>query len=130
MIYALLKVLSRLTVWGYFRRVKIVGKSCIPKDGPYLFLANHPSAFMDPIVVATSIKPSVYFIAAGEYIGKGFKGWFLQKVLHMIPVYRPSTRPEEAHKNKDMFLKCHEHLAKKGALKKQFNRVIGENNMD
>ena len=116
MIYALLKVLSQLTVWGYFRRVKIVGKSSIHKTGPYLFLANHPSAFMDPIVVATSVKPSVYFIAAGEYVGKGFKGWFFQKVLHMIPVYRPSTRPEEAHKNKDMFLKFHEHLANQGAL--------------
>lgn len=116
MIYALLKILSKLTVWGYFRRVKIVGKSTIPKEGPYLFLANHPSAFMDPIVVATSVKPSVYFIAAGEYVGKGIKGWFFRKVLHMIPVYRPSTRPEEAHKNKDMFLKCHEHLANHGAL--------------
>jgi len=116
MIYAFLKVLSQLTVWGYFRRVKIVGKSTIPAEGPYLFLANHPSAFMDPIVVATSVKPSVYFIAAGEYVGRGLKGWVFQKILHMIPVYRPSTRPEEAHKNKDMFLKCHEHLANHGAL--------------
>lgn len=116
MIYALLKILSRLTIWGYFRKVKIVGREFIPKEGPYIFVANHPSAFMDPIVVATSIKPSVYFIAAGEYVGKGVKGWFFQKALHMIPVFRPSTRPEEAHKNKDMFLKCHEHLTKRGAL--------------
>ncbi len=116
MIYALLKILSRLTIWGYFRKVKIVGKENVPAEGPYIFVANHPSAFMDPIVVATSIKPSVYFIAAGEYVGKGVKGWFFQKALHMIPVFRPSTRPEEAHKNKDMFLKCHEHLTKRGAL--------------
>ncbi|MFT5824111.1 MAG: glycerol-3-phosphate O-acyltransferase/dihydroxyacetone phosphate acyltransferase [Crocinitomix sp.] len=116
MIYAILKILSRLTIWGYFRKVKIVGRERIPKTGPYLFVANHPSAFMDPIVVATSIRPPVYFIAAGEYVGTGIKGWFFKKSLHSIPVYRPSTRPEDAHKNKDMFVKCYEHLTKKGAL--------------
>lgn len=116
MIYALLKILSRLTLWGYFRRVKIVGREKIPKTGPYIFVANHPSAFMDPIVVAAYVKPALYFIAAGEYVGKGLKGWIFRHVLHMIPVYRPSTRPEEAHKNKDMFVKCYEHLSKRGAL--------------
>ncbi len=116
MIYAILKILSRLTIWGYFRKVKIVGRERIPKSGPYLFVANHPSAFMDPIVVASSIRPPVYFIAAGEYVGTGLKGWFFNKALHTIPVYRPSTRPEDAHKNKDMFVKCYEHLSKKGAL--------------
>lgn len=116
MIYAILKILSRLTIWGYFRKVKIVGREKIPKNGPYLFVANHPSAFMDPIVVASSIRPPVYFIAAGEYVGAGLKGWLFKKVLHSIPVYRPSTRPEDAHKNKDMFVKCYEHLSKKGAL--------------
>lgn len=116
MIYAILKILSRLTIWGYFRKVKIVGRERIPKTGPYLFVANHPSAFMDPIVVASSIRPPVYFIAAGEYVGTGLKGWFFNKALHTIPVYRPSTRPEDAHKNKDMFVKCYEHLTKKGAL--------------
>ncbi|NOQ72931.1 MAG: hypothetical protein GQ574_13060 [Crocinitomix sp.] len=93
-----------------------MGRERIPKTGPYIFVANHPSAFMDPIVVATSIRPPVYFIAAGEYVGTGLKGWLFKKALHSIPVYRPSTRPEDAHKNKDMFVKCYDHLAKKGAL--------------
>ena len=79
MIFALLKILSRLTIWGYFRRVKIVGREKIPKTGPYIFVANHPSAFMDPIVVASSLQPQVYFIAAGEYVGKGLKGWFFSE---------------------------------------------------
>jgi glycerol-3-phosphate O-acyltransferase/dihydroxyacetone phosphate acyltransferase len=116
MFYRLLKILSQLTIYGYFKKVKIVGREHIPSKGPYIFIANHPSAFMDPMVVATSIQPAVYFIAAGEYVGKGIKGWFFRKFLHMIPVYRPSTRPEDVHKNKDMFVKCFEHLSKKGAL--------------
>ncbi|MDA7803783.1 1-acyl-sn-glycerol-3-phosphate acyltransferase [Crocinitomix sp.] len=116
MIYRLLKILSQLTIYGYFKKVKIVGREHIPAKGPYIFIANHPSAFMDPIVVATSIRPAVYFIAAGEYVGKGLKGWVFRKLLHMIPVYRPTTRPEDMHKNEDMFVKCFEHLSKRGAL--------------
>ncbi len=116
MLYRILKFLSKLTLWGYFRRTTVMGKENIPKDGPYLFVANHPSAFMDPIVIATSVQPSIYFIAAGEYVGKGIKGWFFKRMLHMIPVYRPSTRPEDTHKNKEMFSQCYSHLSGKGAL--------------
>jgi glycerol-3-phosphate O-acyltransferase / dihydroxyacetone phosphate acyltransferase len=88
-----------------------VGKEKIPADNPVIFIANHPSAFMDPIVVATAVRQPIYFIAAGEYVGKGIKGWFFRKFLHMIPVFRPGTRPEDVHKNKDMFNYCFDHLS-------------------
>ena len=116
MIYSILKILCRITIRSYFRRYKVDGKENIPPSGPYIFVANHPSAFMDPIIVASIVKPQVYFIAAGEYMGKGFKSWFLQKVFHMIPVYRPNTRPGETHKNADMFKNCFKHLGKKRSL--------------
>lgn len=116
MIYSILKILCRLTLHSYFRRFRITGKENIPAEGPYIFVANHPSAFMDPIVIGAVVKPQLYFIAAGEYIGSGFKAWFFKKALHMIPVYRPSTRPEDVHKNKHMFDQCYDHLLKGGSL--------------
>lgn len=116
MIYGILKLLCKITVHSYFRRVRIVGKKNIPEKGPYIFIANHPSAFMDPIVVATTVSPPIYFIAAGEYVGKGFKGWFFRNFLHMIPVFRPSTRPEDVHKNAAMFDYCYKHLSSKKSL--------------
>ncbi|UKN02886.1 1-acyl-sn-glycerol-3-phosphate acyltransferase [Paracrocinitomix mangrovi] len=107
--YEVLKILSRFTLKAYFRRIDIKGLDQI-KEGPYIFISNHPSAFMDPVAVATSIKPKVYFLAAGEYMGKGIKYWFMNKFLNMIPIYRPSTMPEDAHKNDAIFDKCIEHL--------------------
>lgn len=108
--YSFLKILCRLTLIGYFRKVKIEGRKNIKKKGPYIFISNHPSAFMDPVVVASMIKPTVYFLAAGEYMGKGFKYWFMHRFLNMIPVYRPSTMPGDTHKNEAIFDKCIEHL--------------------
>lgn len=116
MIYSLLKFLCRITIRAYFRRYQVDGQENIPRKGPSIFVANHPSAFMDPIIVATVVKPQMYFIAAGEYMGKGFKAWFLQKAFHMIPVYRPSTLPGETHKNADMFKSCYKHLGKGRSL--------------
>jgi glycerol-3-phosphate O-acyltransferase / dihydroxyacetone phosphate acyltransferase len=116
MVYRLLKLLCKFTLRFYFRRVRIVGKEKIPNDVPCIFIANHPSAFMDPIVVATTVRQPVYFIAAGEYVGKGIKGWFFRNFLHMIPVFRPSTRPEDVHKNKDMFNYCFDHLSGRNSL--------------
>lgn len=116
MIYAILKILSKLTIFGYFRKWSVTGKDVIPNNEPVIFVANHPSAFMDPIVVAASVYRPVHFLAAGEYVGKGIQGWFFQHVLHMIPIFRPSTRPRETHKNQDSFKRCHEHLGKGGTL--------------
>lgn len=115
--YRFLKIVCRFTVLGYFRKVKVEGRSNIPLREACIFVANHPSAFMDPIVVATSIQPSVYFLAAGEYMGKGFKYWFMHHFLHMIPVYRPETMPGKTFKNEAIFEKCIAHLqAKKSIL--------------
>ena len=110
--YKILKILCKLTLLAYFRKVKISGKEHLKTNGPYIFVANHPSAFMDPVVVGTSIKPAVYFLVAGEYMGKGFKFWFFHKFLHMIPIYRPDTMPGDTHKNKDAFAKSITHLSK------------------
>jgi glycerol-3-phosphate O-acyltransferase/dihydroxyacetone phosphate acyltransferase len=108
--YSFLKILVQLSIRAYFRKVQVRGKEHIQEPGPYIFIANHPSAFMDPIVIASSIKPAIYFLAAGEYMGKGFKYWFMNKLLHMIPVYRPETMPDDTHKNEAVFDKCIEHL--------------------
>jgi 1-acyl-sn-glycerol-3-phosphate acyltransferase len=114
--YAVLKILMRFTLLAFFRKITVQGKENVPSKGPFILVANHPSAFMDPVVVATYTKQPLYFIAAGEYVGTGFKGWFFKKFLHMIPVFRPSTRPEETHKNSKMFEKCTEHLTNNKTL--------------
>ncbi len=116
MVYAILKFFSKLTLVGYFRKYKIDGKENIPEKGPYIFVTESPQCILDPLVVASSVKTPVYFIAAGEYVGKGLKAWFFKTVLHMIPVYRPSTRPEDTHKNKNMFATCHSHLTQGNSL--------------
>jgi len=115
MLYDFLKFLLRLTVRVYFKRITIRNAELIPEGVPIIFAPNHPSAFMDPIIVATSIKTQVHFLAAGEAFANPIVAW-LFKQLYMIPVYRPAIQPELAHKNLEVFDKCYHHLEKRGAM--------------
>jgi len=110
MLYRVLKWLFYLTVKGYFRSIHIKGKMNIPVTYPVIFVANHNSAFMDPILLAVHIKRPIYFLARGE----SFKSKLVSalfRTLHMIPIYKPDISPDEVHKNKEIFQRCFDHLA-------------------
>ena len=110
MLYRLFKWLFSLTVRGYFRSIHIEGFENIPISDPVVFVANHNSAFMDPILLAVHIKRPLYFLARGESFKSKIISTFF-KYLNMIPIYRPETSPDLVYKNKQVFRKCFEHLA-------------------
>ncbi|ORX49460.1 hypothetical protein DM01DRAFT_1325635 [Hesseltinella vesiculosa] len=52
--YRLLRLLSRVAVWSYFRRVTVISHETIPKQGPLLVAANHTNMVLDPaMLIAT-----------------------------------------------------------------------------
>ena len=116
MVYTILKHLLGLTLTTYFKTIKVTGKENIPSTGPIIFVANHPSTLMDPVVIGAIVKPQIYFLAAAEFMGKGVVTWLMSKLFNMIPVYRPDTQPNKTAKNADIFEKCYTHLANKGSI--------------
>jgi glycerol-3-phosphate O-acyltransferase/dihydroxyacetone phosphate acyltransferase len=117
MLYRIIRWLTRITLKAYFRKVVVSGLENIPANGPVIIVANHPSAFMDPMVVGTCTNRSLHFIAAAEFMGRGLKSWIYRKQLHMIPVFRPSaTMGEASRMNDEMFSQCYELLASGGAV--------------
>lgn len=115
MLYTILKTLMKITRSVFFRSITIRNKELIPSHGPLLVLANHPSTFMDPIVIATILDREVFFLAKGELFKSSFAKWLLPK-FNMIPVYRKQDDPTQMNKNDDTFKKCFEHLEKGGAI--------------
>lgn len=96
--------------------MKVSGIENVPKSGPIIFIANHPSTLLDPIVIGILMKRPIYFLAANEFMGKGLVNLALQKWFNMIPVFRPSTSPEKTSKNKDAFDSCYKHLQNDGVV--------------
>jgi glycerol-3-phosphate O-acyltransferase/dihydroxyacetone phosphate acyltransferase len=115
MLISILKFLMRLTTKGFFKTIAVRNKELVPKDGPLMILANHPSTFMDPIVISTILKRDVYYLAKGELFKSKLAQWILPK-LNMIPVYRKQDDPNQMDKNAATFEKCFEHLERGGAI--------------
>ena len=109
MIYKFFQVLLKISVRIYFKNKVIAGKNNIPKGKPVMFVANHPGAFMDPIVISSFCDRSLHYIARGESFKNRFAKWFFKK-LHMIPVYRKEQTPELIHKNEAIFDACFKHF--------------------
>lgn len=115
MLIFILKILMKITTKVFFKKLSVHNKQAVPKSGPVMILANHPSTFMDPIVISVILNRKVYYLAKGELFKSKFSQWILPK-LNMIPVYRKQDDPNQMIKNKDTFEKCFEHLEKGGAI--------------
>lgn len=109
MIYRLLKYLFRISIRFFFKNQTILNGEKIPAKGPLIFVANHPSTFLDPIIIAASTQREINFLAKGEAFRSKFAQWILPK-FNMIPIYRKEHDPHLAHKNEEIFNKVYDLL--------------------
>jgi len=114
--YQIFKFIFKVALRVYFREYKVINKEIIPDKGPLIIVANHPSTFMDPIIVASLLKQQVCFIAKGTLFKGKFKNWWMRNMAFSIPVHRRQDDPALSSKNKDMFEHCFSHLETKGTL--------------
>jgi glycerol-3-phosphate O-acyltransferase/dihydroxyacetone phosphate acyltransferase len=115
MLYNLLKLLFRITFKFFFRKTFRMHPERLPESGPLIICANHPGAFLDPIVIAASTKRRIYFLAKAAVFKGAIAKWLLPK-FNMIPVYRKQDDPTQMHKNDETFAKCYEHLLRGDAI--------------
>jgi len=110
MLYSLLKSLIKLSLSVFFKKFNVIGRENIPKSGPVIFVANHPSAVMDPLLVGVALKKKIHFLAGAEWIGEGFKANVYKKQFNMIPVHRPWLAKGKKVSNDEMFKESYKNL--------------------
>lgn len=115
MIYAFFKILTRLSLKVYFRKIHIEGTENIPKEGPFLIVANHPSSFLDPISIAVLVKQKISFLAKASMFDNKIIAGILTR-FNMVPIYRAQDNPNMLSKNKEVFKGCYEKLSNKGVI--------------
>ncbi|PCJ22668.1 MAG: hypothetical protein COA97_13180 [Flavobacteriales bacterium] len=115
MIYSFFKLLTRLTLKVYFRKIHIEGIENIPPDGPFLIVANHPSSFLDPISIAVLVNQKISFLAKASMFNNKIIAGVLTK-FNMVPIYRAQDNPKMLSKNKEMFDACYKKLSNKGVI--------------
>jgi 1-acyl-sn-glycerol-3-phosphate acyltransferase len=99
----------------YFTHIDLHGTEDLPTNCPLLIISNHPNAFLDPLIVAGSMKQPVYFLARGDAMSSRWAEKILRYV-HVIPIYRLSEGKQNLPKNYETFDQCHHVLSKNGSI--------------
>lgn len=116
MLYNFLKIVFKLALRVFFKEYKVINKTEIPSEEPLIVVSNHPSTFMDPIIVASLLKQDARFIAKGTLFNSVFKDWAMRNIMKAIPVYRKQDNPGKQLNNDAIFEQCFLFLEGKGTL--------------
>jgi 1-acyl-sn-glycerol-3-phosphate acyltransferase len=108
--------LLRFALRVFFRRIEVVGRRRVPRDGACLFVLNHPNALVDPAFVLAYAPRSVSFLAKSPLFRMPVVG-FLIRALDSIPVYRRQDEGEGASsRNRETFERSAELLRRGGTI--------------
>ncbi|HMQ89419.1 MAG TPA: 1-acyl-sn-glycerol-3-phosphate acyltransferase, partial [Flavilitoribacter sp.] len=70
-----------------FKKIDLIRKERIPGQGPVIFAANHPTAFIDHALLACFQSRNLQFLTRGDYYTNPVNT-FLLGLGHIRPVYR------------------------------------------
>ncbi len=85
--YRIVRPLARIALKTYFSKIYLNGLEKIPIDKPIILAANHPSAFLEPCILATTLPRPLHFMVRGDLFQKPIYSAMLMS-LHMIPMFR------------------------------------------
>ncbi len=87
MLYAFVRPLAKIGISIFFRRIYLTQTENIPENKPVILACNHPTAFLEPCILACFLDRPLYYLVRGDYFNKPMYN-FLLRALHMLPVYR------------------------------------------
>jgi 1-acyl-sn-glycerol-3-phosphate acyltransferase len=93
----------------YYKKIKKIYLEEIPKDKAVMFLSNHQSALLDPLLITVNSTRKNYFLTRADV----FKNRIVKSILtslQMIPVYRLRDGIRTITKNNEIFSYCSEIL--------------------
>jgi glycerol-3-phosphate O-acyltransferase/dihydroxyacetone phosphate acyltransferase len=91
--------------YRYSRKNQTTGIENVPNDRPVLLCCNHPNAFMDALMLGSTISRRTWFLARSDVFRKKLLAKFLGFV-GIIPIYRLLEGAENLSKNDETFEKC------------------------
>jgi 1-acyl-sn-glycerol-3-phosphate acyltransferase len=105
LLYRCLKIMARLALLIFCRKLVINKPSILRSKGPLLLACNHPNSFLDAVILDVLFEQPVWSLARGD----AFKGKLISRVLaalKILPVYRTSEGVENLAENYKTFDAC------------------------
>ena len=87
MFYLLVRPVARYILSYYYRNIDLTGLENIPKGAAVVLAASHPTAFIEPCILACFQPRTLWFLARGNLFKNALFKSFLTAV-HILPVFR------------------------------------------
>lgn len=87
MLYYLVRPIARLGTYVFFRKIYFANEDRVPRNKSVILAINHPTGFMEPIIMAVLLSKPLHFLVRGDFFSKKIYGSLL-RALHMIPIFR------------------------------------------
>ncbi len=112
-LYFILKFTLSISLNLYFRKIRLVNP---PKKwrSRTIFVLNHPSAFLDPLVVSDLQKTITHFMVRSDVFKPALQPVFWS--AQMLPIYRSLDGDGAVQKNEKVFEVCFDLLKKRRSL--------------
>ena len=109
--YRIVRPLAKIALMTYFRKIYFSNAQVIPTDKPIILAANHPSAFLEPCILAVLLPRPLHFLVRGDFFVRPLYNKILHS-LHMLPIFRMKDGGFQKIKNNfSTFEKCYNALA-------------------
>jgi hypothetical protein len=112
-LYALLYILVNYSLRLFYRQILVINKPRRRHTGT-IYVSNHPSSFMDPLVIGSCNYAVVRFMTRSDV----FK-WWLKPILwgaNMLPIFRQHDGADTKSANSDSFKKVNDCLRTGGNI--------------
>ena len=109
MLYKFLQYVIKIALAIFFQKIEIRHGENLPKQGPVLFVANHPESQMDAFVISSAIKRKVHYIGHAGLFSNRLRAWLLRS-CGVIPVHRHRSKSDMVDRNIEAFQECYEVL--------------------
>jgi glycerol-3-phosphate O-acyltransferase / dihydroxyacetone phosphate acyltransferase len=108
-LYKIATQMAPTMMWGFFKRIYLNNIQGIPAHRPVLLAVNHPTAFVEPIVLCTYLETPIYNMTRGDIFKKPFFRKLMEEI-NMFPVYRVRDGYASRDRNDEVFEYCIDQL--------------------
>jgi len=107
--YFLLEPFLHLAFRAFFRQVHVNNHRAVLAGKPVLLAVNHPTAFIDPLLLCMYLAPPIYNMTRGDIFRKPFFRKLMESA-NMFPVFRRRDGYAGRDRNDEVFDWCVEKL--------------------
>ncbi len=113
--YQLTRLIMIPVAHAHYRHIDVLHLERLPRRGPLLLVANHPSSLADVLLLGVALRRTLRFVAYSGLYHPRFHGWFLT-ACGVVKVYRHEDDPDRAWRNRAALARLQSALARGEAV--------------